>query len=50
MMEQNHVYTPEAVMTDVNMQDLQKLLEHFVKSTYRARDADNMVILLSKFD
>ncbi|XP_043479480.1 myotubularin-related protein 14 [Leptopilina heterotoma] len=40
-MEGNHVYKPETVMTDVSMQDLQKLLIYFSKNTYRARDADN---------
>lgn len=45
-MEGNHVYKPETVMTDVSMQDLQKLLVYFSKNTYRARDADNTVIYL----
>ncbi|XP_033214396.1 myotubularin-related protein 14 isoform X2 [Belonocnema kinseyi] len=40
-MEGNHVYKPETIMTDVSMQDLQKLLVYFSKNTYRARDADN---------
>lgn len=30
-------------MTEINIQDLQDLLVHFSKNTYRAKDADNKV-------